>query len=378
MPPHPPSPLLISHGFQINYERGFCNGLASQGWRPTLISSDRTDSAHLHTEVRCLNFRGSQEENRPAWQKALNLLRYHFKTLAWMAWRRPAVVHVIGLLDPIITCGLLHGLWYRLWSRRYVLTVHDLLPHDRHTPTMHRWHAWAYALPHHLVVHTDRMKVELMERFQVPGDKITVMEHGIEPLDDSGPASPHPTHVKTPTQRPRLLAFGRVCRYKGLDVLLKAQQHLQAPARELFLCGRCLDGELIDELNAQIAALPAEHHVRWRNDYVSEAEVAAAFGQADMLVLPYRHIDQSGVLFQALRFGVPIVATDVGQFSHYVDPTVGEICPHVDDPVALAQAIERLWARRAQWSREAIQARARAFEWPRVVGVLREVYTVPS
>jgi len=41
-------------------------------------------------------------------------------------------------------------------------------------------------------------------------------------------------------------------------------------------------------------------------------EAAACFRAADLVVLPYREIDQSGVLFTALGFGKPLLLTDIG------------------------------------------------------------------
>ena len=48
--------------------------------------------------------------------------------------------------------------------------------------------------------------------------------------------------------------------------------------------------------------------------YLSDAEMAQHFARADLVVLPYREIDQSGVLFTALAFGKPLLLSDVGGF----------------------------------------------------------------
>lgn len=368
-----PDPLLISHGFQVNYERGFSNALASAGLRPVLVNSDRSDCAGMRPEVRLLNLRGSQGEDRPAWAKALNLLAYHLKLLHHVMRQRPALVHVIGLIHPAIgVYGLLHGLWHRLWAQRYVLTVHDLLPlHGRHTSMQLRLHRWAYALPHHLVVHTPRMRDGLSQRFGVAPQRITVMEHGIEPWPDGHPP-PSATFDPTGTSRFRLLFFGRILPYKGLDVLLDALHYLRHPV-ELTICGRCRDATLVQQLLATLAALPSWVKADWRNKYIDEGEISGYFRRADAMVLPYRHIDQSGVLFQALRHGVPIVATNVGDFARYIESDIGEICAP-EDPRALAQALERLIARRHQMSPQWIRQRATTFEWSKVVAILPQAY----
>ena len=114
--------LLVSHGYEAIYERGFCNGIADAGAQATLISSDRTDRAGLRPAIRCVNLRGSQAEDRTRWSKAFNLVRYHARLLRYVALRRP-VVHVFGLLHPAWLCGVAEGFLFRLLSRRYVVTA---------------------------------------------------------------------------------------------------------------------------------------------------------------------------------------------------------------------------------------------------------------
>ena len=55
-----PSVLLVSHGFQQAYERGFSNGLAYAGIKVTLVSSDQTDSARIDKRIESLNLRGAK------------------------------------------------------------------------------------------------------------------------------------------------------------------------------------------------------------------------------------------------------------------------------------------------------------------------------
>ena len=83
--------LLVSHGYEVIYERGFCNGVADAGVCFTLIGSDRTDVPELRPSVTVVNLRGSQRADRASWRKLVNLLRYHGR-LAWrVASQRPVV-----------------------------------------------------------------------------------------------------------------------------------------------------------------------------------------------------------------------------------------------------------------------------------------------
>lgn len=360
--------VLVSHGFQANYERGFCNGLAQAGAHATLISSDRTDRSGLDPRVRCVNLRGSQEESRPRRAKALNLFRYHFSLLLYSLLHRPDVLHVIGLIHPPWLCGVIEGLWFRLTCRSYVLTVHDLLPHDRHTWSNKLLFGWSFKLAHRLVVHTDRMKEALIHRHRISAQRIVVMEHGIEPLQGLAPA---PSLVEQNATL-HLLVFGKIMHYKGLDLLLEALRDIDLPF-VLTVAGASADAALTAQLHQQIAQHPARSSITWANQFIPEEDIGRLFQTADALVLPYRHIDQSGVLFQALRWGLPVIATRVGAFEHYVTQEVGEVC-RPEDALDLRRAIQRFAARRQQLSRSRIMDIGRSYEWPRVVLALDAAY----
>jgi glycosyltransferase involved in cell wall biosynthesis len=109
------------------------------------------------------------------------------------------------------------------------------------------------------------------------------------------------------TQGPRrLLCFGRLLTYKGLD-LLAAALAILGPREDLVVrvVGTGPESGILDKLRA----LP---RVTVENRWVPEDEVGALFGWADGLVLPYREASQSGVAAAALAAGRPVVATRVG------------------------------------------------------------------
>ena len=360
---------LVSHGYENIYERGFCNGLHQAGFSFTLISSDQTDYAGLRAGTRTLNLRGSQTNHRSSWRKAANMLRYHLALMVHTALQRPAVLHVIGLIEPPLLCGVVQGLWFRLCAGRYVLTVHDLERHDLATPLSRRLYSLAFRLASNLVVHTDRVRDELVAHHGITASRIVVMQHGLEPLVQ-------PLTLPPPGRQPvplRLLVFGKVMRYKGIDLLLQALEGLPF-AVHLTIAGRSANDALTTELQAQVRAHPLAAVIQWDNAYVPESQIQTLFLQADALVLPYRRIDQSGVLFQALRFGLPVVAARVGSLADYVDQTIGECC-EPDDVPSLQAALCRLAARYAtSINRSEVRAAGPRYEWQRTVGALRAVY----
>jgi glycosyltransferase involved in cell wall biosynthesis len=109
--------------------------------------------------------------------------------------------------------------------------------------------------------------------------------------------------------------------------------------------------------------------VRFVERFVPDAELAGYLRRADVVALPYRNIDQSGVLFSALAFGKPIVMSDVGGFSEVArDHGAARLVPP-DDPRALAAAVNELLAddsARGALAAAAASAAAGPYSWDRI------------
>jgi glycosyltransferase involved in cell wall biosynthesis len=81
-----------------------------------------------------------------------------------------------------------------------------------------------------------------------------------------------------------------------------------------------------------------------RAEFIPDDETEVYFKAADVLVLPYREIYQSGVLFLGHSFGLPVLAADVGSLKgEIVDGETGFVF-RAEDPDDLASAIERYFA----------------------------------
>ena len=105
----------------------------------------------------------------------------------------------------------------------------------------------------------------------------------------------------------KLLSVGRLSHYKGHAVLLKAIARV--PGAHLVLIG---DGEEAGNLRAQASRLGLQDRVTLVGD-VGNADLDAAYAAADLFVLP--SLDRSEafglVLLEAMRAGLPIVASDI-------------------------------------------------------------------
>jgi glycosyltransferase involved in cell wall biosynthesis len=115
---------------------------------------------------------------------------------------------------------------------------------------------------------------------------------------------------------------------------------------------------------APLRALAGER-VRFVSRFVDDPELPAYFRRADLVVLPYRDADQSGVLYTALAFGKPLVLSDVGGFG---EVGAGRLVPPGDEE-ALAAAIGELLAdpaARDELAAAATRAAAGPYSWDTV------------
>jgi len=251
-------------------------------------------------------------------------------------------------------------------ARPRVLTMHNVLRREGRSLTRRiakRMDA--------VVVHT-RGGAQELERLGVGPERVRIIPHGaFDHLTRQPREAPLPDELAA-VEGPVILYFGTVRPYKGVEVLLEAFRELEGA--ELWVVGNPL-GMAMEPLHQLAAA--ARGRVRFVSRYVTEPEAPAFLRRADVLVLPHRRVDQSGVLFMGLAFGKPMVLSDVGGFGEVArDHGAGRLVPP-EDPPALAQALRELLAdpaERAALGERAAAAAAGPFSWDAIAGRTLELY----
>jgi glycosyltransferase involved in cell wall biosynthesis len=142
----------------------------------------------------------------------------------------------------------------------------------------------------------------------------------------------------------RLLFFGMVRPYKGLDVLLKAlPEDVALTVAGEFWSGLDETRALIAERGLNVTLLPG---------YVPAEQIAGLFAAADALVLPYRSATASQNVQMAFEYGVPVIATRVGGFPDQVRDGVDGLLAEPDDVASLNAALKRFYADPAKFRAE--------------------------
>ena len=209
-----------------------------------------------------------------------------------------------------------------------------------------------------LVVHSRDAAEQLRDRFGADAGRIHHIPHGALDYLTRLPAREIPA-----AEGPVVLWFGTVRGYKGVDILLEAFREVEGA--ELWIVGK---PEIpMQPLRDRARAVPGR--VRFVERFVPDPELAAYLRRADLVALPYRNIDQSGVLSSALAFGKPIVMSAVGGFAEVAEDHGAARLVPPDDPAALAGALNELLAdgpARAALAEAAGRAAAGPYSWDRI------------
>lgn len=212
-----------------------------------------------------------------------------------------------------------------------VMTVHDTVPFNAAPSSRGQNIGWKSTLDlfDAIIVHTAMSKRNLEQAgLRAP---IHVIPHG---LLEFGPPIPG-----SASQRLRLLFFGAVKPYKGLDILLRAFREANNSGNmELRIVGNCQGGP--GEIEALIKQLGLSNSVRFECRFFADEEVPTIFSEADVVVFPYRRIDGSGALLTALAYGKPVIATDVGMFGELITDSRALVAPSSVE--SLAQKLRTL------------------------------------
>jgi glycosyltransferase involved in cell wall biosynthesis len=180
-----------------------------------------------------------------------------------------------------------------------------------------------------------------------------------------------------------LLFFGNIASYKGLEYAVAALDRLNRTDRgyRLVIAGQIKGCQPYwEEVDRLIDRLGLRDQIVARIEYIPDEHVEMFFKAADVLVLPYKFIYQSGVLFLSYSFGLPVIATDIGSLSEdVVEGKTGMICRPCD-PDDLATKLDRYFDsdlfRNLELSRQSIADYGnRTYSWDTVGEIACALYS---
>jgi glycosyltransferase involved in cell wall biosynthesis len=242
-----------------------------------------------------------------------------------------------------------------------VLTAHDVIPREPRPGQLGAL-SKTYNAVDAVVVHSKHGANVLKQTLDVDAGRVHVIPHGVFDYLTRVP-NPQPLPPELETDKPVVLQFGLMRPYKGIDLMLEGFAAAD-PDAELWLVGAARMDTA--PLRALARDLGIADRVRWLERFIGDDELGAFFERADVVALPYRQIDQSGVLFTALAFGKPLLLTRVGGFTEIADDHGAALAVAPDDLTAIARGVTELLndqARRDQLATQAAALAAGEFAW---------------
>lgn len=282
---------------------------------------------------------------------------------------QPDVVHFQWLPLPLVDRRLL---WRCSRIAPLVLTMHDTKPFNGDASARLQMVGYFDCIDRvkHVIVHTEQGR-DRLHAMGVAPENVSVVPHG-------GTACAADMEDDPMEGILTFTLFGKIRPYKGADLLIEAFALLpEALRRESRI--RIIGKPYMDlaPLSALAEARGVAPFVSIEPGFVPDEDLPAVFARGSVAVFPYRAIDASGVVFQAMEFGRPVLASRIGVFNELL--TDGEhgrlVAP--EDPEKLAAAMVQFIRDRgfaASAARAVRRLSQAACDWMRSAARTAEIY----
>ncbi len=356
------------HGGMNFYDFSLCQGIVNAGAAATLFTCEKTVVSGNEGFPIERPYRGIYGAS-PAWVRGLRFLWGSLNALSAARRHGHRVVHLHFFQVGAKEC--FNVLWARLLGLQVVITAHDVeaFKEGLSRPLLVRW---VYRTAHRVIAHSLVAQRELVQEMGIAQDKIDVIPHGnyIASVPANVTRQMARTHFGIGDEKRVLVFFGQIKDVKGLDVLLKgfALARQKDGRLHLLIGGRVWKTDFsryAEIIESHGLAAHCSLHIR----YIPDEEVAYFFRCADLVVLPYLRIYQSGAVLLAMSHGSPVLVSDIeGLLEAVRDERTGFVF-RSGDPTQLAQRIVEILDRPSHCA-EVAQAGLRAVtehnDWTRL------------
>lgn len=258
-----------------------------------------------------------------------------------VAWSRPDIVHFqwFPLMEVCSGENLVLKIM-KIMSKhtQTVLTIHNVYPHtftDEKKSRYVKRFKLIDPLINTYIVHTEETKAEMIRVFNVDERKIKVVYHGI-----FTPQAFTPTTNVINEQNVTFIMYGNLSDYKGVDVFVEAIKEL--PERYQKKIHGVIAGEMQNkELCKKLQSESKDLNIDWYPYFLPNKELYERIDSANVIVLPYRSISQSGVLLLALYFRRYIITSDLTAFKETLQGFSDDMFFESESPMSLSQLMMR-------------------------------------
>lgn len=202
---------------------------------------------------------------------------------------------------------------------KLVLTIHNVYPHNMSDAAKESYNSrfrevssWIDAF----IVHTNTSKSDVVREFDLNPEQVYVCHHGV--------FAPKNVTLNTGLRKDdklHILQFGGQSYYKGTDLLVDAVCDLDAAHKaqiETHIVG-AINHDFLDELKKK----DKDSVIKWKPSFLADDDLHKEINDADIIVLPYRAISQSGVLLLSIYFEKIIICSNLPSFVETMNDDLG-------------------------------------------------------
>jgi glycosyltransferase involved in cell wall biosynthesis len=277
-----------------------------------------------------------------AWMKILKIIKRE----------KYDVIHIHWLLMYKIDLFFLKRI--HKYTKKIILTAHNVIPHINGEKNIQILNE-IYANFDIILVHGESIKNEFLKMFPFCVDKVCVQYHG-EYFGQStlscGPELECAREIVKKVQQfdKIFITFGFQFFNKGTDRLVDIWIKQNEMENSLLIIAGKIDESYV-ELSSKVDKIKREKNIIILDYYVEKEFLNFCITKSNVIILPYRHASMSGVVYTAAVFAKPIICTNVGALSEYLEDYVDSfICENTEK--ALTECILRV----QQYSNEKLMA----------------------
>lgn len=234
--------------------------------------------------------------------------------------------HKISLIDTIfkrfaIAYCFIWALYIKLLGYKFVWTIHNVVPHEKHTANDELITRILCNIANEKIVHSadtlhqlEKINADIKNTHIVPMGSYV----GLYPNNTTKKEAQERLHIDP--QKTTFLFFGLIRKYKGVEQLLEVFQrvHKKFPATQLIIAGSCNNAGLKKLIiKAQQENNTSIFTILHR---IPSNEVQYYFSAADIAIFPFKKVTTSSSVVLALSFGKPVVYPKIGNMKDLPDP----------------------------------------------------------
>ncbi len=220
---------------------------------------------------------------------------------------------------------------YYIFRKKIVLTVHDPFTHSGENVLRERiYRKVAFKLLNNFIILNRSQKQLFIEQNNLFKKNIFESRLGVYSFLNE-------FEMNEAVENEYILFFGRISPYKGIEYLLPAMKkvHDLFPKTKLIIAG---SGNFHFEINEYINT----DYIRFINRYITVNELTGLIKNSLFVICPYTDATQSGVVMSAFTFCKPVIATNVGGLSEYVENNITGLLIQPKSEMAIYESIKLL------------------------------------